>query len=425
MVLPNPQVMESIEKLRYQVTVADVAAQTGMNLEAVNREVMLLASLTSGNLTVAETGDITYTFAPNFRGILLQRSTAARLRALGRTVGQWLFYLVRISFGIVLVLSIMVVVVAIVVAIAAINSQNQGDDRDRDRSRGGGNWFVFLGNPWEVFYPSYGSRRYSDNAYPETPRVKAEGDRGFLENVFSFLFGDGDPNRDAEDRRYRLIAQVIRNHDGAVIAEQIAPYLDEEDSPATDNENVMLPVLVKFNGFPEVSEQGLLAYRFPDLQTTATRRQTARVPAFFAEELWQFSKSGSGAIALSAGLGIFYLGAAVVLGVLLRVPTLQGGLVGFLGLVNGAFGFLLGYALLYLAIPTVRYFVLQIANQKILERNSQRQQRAEVLQQALPQLQAKLTFARRFAIAQRNLDAEKTAYSTDRDVLEQELGQDF
>ncbi|NJK35687.1 MAG: hypothetical protein HC919_12460 [Oscillatoriales cyanobacterium SM2_2_1] len=422
--LPNPQVMESVEKLRYQVTVADVAAQTGLNLEVANREVMLLASLTSGDLAVAESGDITYKFSPNFRGVLLQRSAAARTRAFWQAVWKWVFYLIRISFGIILVVSIMVVVVAIVVAIAAINSQNQRDERSDDRRSGGNNWFVYVGNPFNLFYPSYGSRYPTNTQERLRSPEKAEGDRGFLENVFSFLFGDGDPNANAEERRYRLIAQVIRNHDGVVIAEQIAPYLDEVDSAATDNENFMLPVLVKFNGFPEVSQHGTFAYRFPDLQTTATSRQKATMPECFTEAPWQFSKSGSGAIALSAGLGIFYLVAALYLGVLLQSPVIQQNLIGFLGLVNGAFGFLLGYAILFLTIPSVRYFVIQVANQKILDRNIQRQQRADLLQQSLPQLASKLAFARQFAIAQKTLDTERISYSTEQDVLEQEFGRD-
>lgn len=47
----------------------------------------------------------------------------------------------------------------------------------------------------------------------------------FIESVYSFVFGDGDPNFNLEERRYRQIAQLIRENGGAVTAEQLAPYL--------------------------------------------------------------------------------------------------------------------------------------------------------------------------------------------------------
>jgi hypothetical protein len=66
----------------------------------------------------------------------------------------------------------------------------------------------------------------------------------FLESIFSFLFGDGDPNADLEERRWQTIGTVIRNQGGAVAAEQIAPYLDDVgEGWAQEDEDYMLPVL--------------------------------------------------------------------------------------------------------------------------------------------------------------------------------------
>jgi len=41
--------------------------------------------------------------------------------------------------------------------------------------------------------------------------------------IFSFLFGDGNPNANLEERRWQQIATVIRNNGGAVVAEQMLP----------------------------------------------------------------------------------------------------------------------------------------------------------------------------------------------------------
>jgi len=421
--LPNQAVMQAVEKLNFRVTVADVASQTGLALAVANREVANLASLTGGNIQVAESGEIAYKFAPNFRAILLQRSLLARWQSFWQKVWGVLFYLIRISFGIVLVISILIVVLGIIAAIVVINSSSDSDNRNdsNNSNRSGGGAFIWLGDPFSIFYPSYG---YYDNYdYGSSGRkrqqVKAEGDRGFLENVFSFLFGDGNPNADLEQRRYVMIANVIRNSDGVVIGEQILPYLDP--APITDNEDYMLPVLAKFNGYPEVSESGFLAYRFPDLQKVAVQQEKRSVPPYLAENLWQFSKAGEQATALSIGLGVFYLVASLFLGSLLNNPALQKNLTGLLGLVNAGYGFLLGYAILFLTIPTVRYFLIQLWNVPIQERNRWRREQANQLRQKSSPIPAKLEFAKKLAIAQEEIKESQLIYTTEEDLLTQEL----
>ena len=419
--LPNQAVMAAVEKLNFRVTVADVASQTGLALQVANREVANLASLTGGNIQVAESGEIAYKFDPNFRAILLQRSLLARWQSFWQKVWGVLFYLIRISFGIVLIISILIVVLGIIAAIIVINSSSNSDRDSDSRGSGGGDLlFVWLGNPFSIFDPAYGY-------YDSSPRVadrpqqtqKPEGDRGFLENVFSFLFGDGNPNADLEQRRYVMIANVIRNSDGVVIGEQILPYLDP--APITDNEDYMLPVLAKFNGYPEVSESGFLAYRFPDLQKVAVQQEKRSVPPYLAENLWQFSKAGEQATALSIGLGVFYLVASLFLGSLLNNPALQKNLTGLLGLVNAGYGFLLGYAILFLTIPTVRYFLIQLWNVPIQERNRWRREQANQLRQKSSPIPAKLEFAKKLAIAQEEIKESQLIYTTEEDLLTQEL----
>jgi hypothetical protein len=141
--LPNPVVMEAVEKLNFQVTTADVASQTGLPLQVANREVANLASLTGGHLQVSQTGEIAYKFTRDFRQVLLRRSASARWQKFWRDIGNFLFYLLRISFGIVLVVSIVLVVVAIVVAIIIISSSSSNDDRSDSRSDNDVNWFGF------------------------------------------------------------------------------------------------------------------------------------------------------------------------------------------------------------------------------------------------------------------------------------------
>lgn len=57
--------------------------------------------------------------------------------------------------------------------------------------------------------------------------LEPESGMNLLEAIFSFLFGDGDPNWNLEQRRIRAIASLIRHNNYVVVAEQVRPYLDE------------------------------------------------------------------------------------------------------------------------------------------------------------------------------------------------------
>ncbi len=411
-------VIDAVSKLDYRVTVGDVAAQSGLELASAQRELLSLASAVGGHLQVTESGEIAYKFPPDMRGILVRKSWQAQLQAWLQQAWKWIFYLIRLSFGVLLIAFIVIVVVAIVVALIALQSRSgDRDDRDRDSSSSsGGGGFVFFpdvwvwGNPFTVFDPDY----YE----PRRQQAREESGMNFLESVFSFLFGDGNPNRDREERRLREIASVIRNNGGVAIAEQLAPYLDDVPAPTDDSEDYVLPVLVKFNGYPQVSDRGTLAYTFPDLLRVARQRQEA-VGTSFVEHPWQFSKASGGQIALAIGLGVFYLVAAIVLGGLLaQLPPTD--ITGYLGWVASIYPVLLGYAIAFVTVPCVRYFVLQVLNRKIEARNRQRAQRAERLLRPTPDLQEKLAFAQQFASTQQVIGESDLAYTTETDLAEQE-----
>jgi len=414
-------VITAIEKLNYRVTVGDVSAQAGLDLNFAQKELLTLATNTSGNLQVSETGEIVYVFSPQLQQILLNRSFKLQVQAWLAVAWKWVFYLIRISFGILLVTSIAIVVIAIFVAVIALQSQRNSDD-NRSDDNGGGFMPSFLwldfGN---LFAPSYYDRSSTrSDLSADAPKM------GFLESIFSFLFGDGNPNFDLEERRNRAIASVIRSNGGAVIAEQITPYLDEVVDTIAGFEDYMIPVLSKFNGLPQVTEIGTLAYNFPELQKVAESSTPLNLPksdGYLQEDLWEFSKAGSGKITLAIALGIFYFGAALVLGNLLT--QLGGSLSGFLGLVAGGYGFLIGYATLFLTIPTMRYFVLQVLNSKIKDKNLKRSQRAATLQKSSPELKQKLELAQQFATAPEVISADNLAYTTETDLNDQEYAKMF
>jgi hypothetical protein len=420
----NPTVMQAVERLDYRVTVGDVASQSGLDVRLAERDLLALASEAGGHLQVSEAGEIAYQFPRNFRGVLRNKYWRLRLQDGWNKVWGILFYLIRISFGIFLIASIVLMVAAIAIILMALNSNREGGDDRRD-SYGGG--MVFFPRIWFgpdlfwIFMPDYYDRRYS---HRRQSRKKAGSDNqmNFLEAIFSFLFGDGNPNADLEERRWRSIATVIRNNGGAVAAEQIAPYLDDlGQGYSKEFEDYMLPVLTRFGGRPEVSPDGQIVYHFPALQVTATQQNPQPIAAYLKEMPWRFSQAGSGQVMLAVGLGVVNLVAAMVLGGLLADGTIAAELGGLVAFVAGIYWLLLGYGIAFLTVPLVRYFWVQWRNRAIESRNGHRQERAIVAaNRDNPALQQKIAYAHQFA-AQTVVTADDLAYTTETDLTTQEL----
>ena len=420
---PNPTIMRAVEKLGYRVTVGDVATQAGLDINLAQQGLLALASDTSGHLQVAESGEVIYLFPKNFRTILRNKFWRLRLKETWEKIWRVLFYIIRISFGIVLLLSIVLIFVAIAVIVLSLNASSSNRDND-DRGYSGGGGGVFLPNFWFspdffwVFYPNYYERRSTQRS---RARDNEPNQLNFLEAIFSFLFGDGNPNADLEDRRWQAIATVIRNQRGAVIAEQIAPYLDNlGQGYDREYEAYMIPVLSRFNGRPEVSPEGGIVYHFPELQTTVAKARPRSVAPFLEEIPWRFSAAGSGQILLAVGLGCLNLVGALVLGSLLADGSAAASLGGLVAFVQSIYWLLLGYGTAFLALPLVRYFWIQWRNRQIDSRNQTRRQQALSLNQANPDLQRKLTYAQQFA-AETVIKQEDLVYTTETDLIEQDV----
>ncbi|MCU0547990.1 MAG: hypothetical protein MUC48_01460 [Leptolyngbya sp. Prado105] len=393
--VPNPELLNAIESLNYRATIGDVASVSGLNINLAEQGLLVLAAQAGGHLQVAESGDVIYQFPKNFRSILRDKDARLRWQERWQTIWRILFYLIRISFGIVLVLLILasfLAIIAITIAASSSRDDNNGGDFNMPTVWFGPDFF------W-IFTPDYDQRR---------PKEKRE--LNFLESIYSFLFGDGNPNADLEDRRWKTIGAVIRTNQGAVIAEQIAPYLDEVGTQSEQEyEQYMLPVLAKFDGRPEVSPDGQLIYQFPSLQTTAVQEERQWIPAFLRESMYQFSKASSGQVTLAIGLGVTLLFLAIVL-----TAMVGGGALKVLALLS------LGYSTAFLTIPAIRYFWIKGRNQKILDRNRDRESRANFLSRAGEAIQQKHAYDR--GIAARHLIQDSDVInSSDRDLIEQDI----
>jgi hypothetical protein len=412
---PNPAIMEAVEKLGYRVTPGDVAAQAGLNVELAQQGLLALARDVGGHMQVAESGDIVYLFPKNFQSILRNKFFQIKLKEWWEKIWGVIFYLIRISFGIILIASIALISIAIMVIIIGSLFSSDGDgpsiggDSGGGSGGGGGGWFYFPDIFWYLS-PDY------DTHYQQRRREKKE--LNFFEAIFSFLFGDGNPNSNLEKRRWQSIAKVIRRNQGAIVGEQISPYLDDiGPGYAQEYEDYMLGVLTRFNGQPKVSPEGQIVYYFPELQITTRKRPRPPASKFLEELPWRFSAASSGQIILAVGLGGVNLVGALVLGNLLKTAAIAGGFIGF---IQGIYWLLIFYGVGFLAIPLIRYFWIQWRNSKINTRNQSRASRAQLLAIADSKLKEKINFARQFA-SQKVIGQKDIAYTTEEELLEQEF----
>jgi len=481
---PDPRVVAAASSSPGgSVTAADVSSSAGVPLAVASRDLSALASLSGGDVAVSSDGELLYSFPSNLKGTLAANSARYRLdRAWREDIAPKAFYAVRIGFGVALLVSIAAIFSTI--AFISASSSNSDDDRRRDNRRGGGGGmmnfgYVFGPSPLDFFYyrPYYG---YYGNSYYDRRAPEAEPEMGLLESVFSYVFGDGDPNVGLEEKRLSAAADTIRRCGGAVSAEQLATFADDpperlDDDTAVD-ESFVLPVVAKLGGEPTVTEDGDIVYLFPDLLTTSaaadgketkilracglppaastadirefveTRQRISikgvmerdelvkilgrmvgepadEAPAGLMQEAERpFSLASDLNKVIAAGLGAVNLGGALYLGQILSSPALSGVVLpGYMRLVQSGFPLLLGYAVLYNAIPAARFVWQKGQNAQIRERNRRRNGLTAAVEGA-PQgsaVRRKLEAARLFAKRMTRIGAADVVYDTRMDASEE------
>lgn len=419
-------VMTAVEQLGYRVTVGDVAARAGMNVRQAERELLALASDVGGTLQVAETGDIAYVLPQDFRGILRAKYLRLRLQETWQNLWNVLFYIIRASFGIFLVVSIVLIFLAIAAILIALTTQGgRGNDRGGGGRSGGGFNFFFLPDFGYFFggsRRSYGSQGQQNRGKRgNRNQEKSENELNFLEGIYSFLFGDGNPNENLEEERWQIIGETIVKFQGAVTAEQLAPYLDLPNELNPD-EDFMIPVLSRFNGQPQVTESGDIIYHFPELQVTARQKRTKSlsIPTILEEKQWKFSQASSGQVMAAIALGSINFIGALMLWSLLGDGSIAAELGGLVAFVQSIFWVLLAYGVGFLGIPLGRYYWLLGVNSRIRDRNTQRQRHAIILERPSPDLVQKLGAAKQYA-EENYVSESDLAYTSEKDLIQQEL----
>ena len=406
-------------------SVGEVAAGTGLSLQEVEPGLLALVAEVSGHLQVAEDGTLLFVFPPALRMRLLALSGRRRLQARLQATLRLAARLIRLSFGVVLLLvTTLVVLILSVLLVVRLFTSDDADDAGLALLQGlaqvplsildllvsglraparQGSASVTPQQLWSLLWDLPG-----EGADPAS--------LGFLSAVFSILFGDGDPNARFEPQRWRRIGAFLRKRGGVVIAEDLAPLLDLPDCPSDPDRRrdladaAMLPVLLRFDGRPEVSEDGDLIYGFPSLPARAAGGDGPVPP--LRERALRFSRAGAGQ-RVAYGVAV---GALLVLS-----PWLLAITPAWLPPVAWLARFAIGYALLLLLLPLARLPLQYGRNRAIAARNRRRQAWAKAARSADPQLKRRRAVARRLGATESGRPAPRIVYDSGRDLLEQTI----
>lgn len=402
---------------------------------------------------MSASGQVVYSLPPGFRAALRAKSAVLRLAPAFDAFAAASGAAVRVAFGAALIASVALVWAALTAAALAAE-----DGRDNRRGGGGrGLPLSFYFSPADIFWyfdpAPYRRERARGRFGAEGGGSKKGQQMSFLAAVFSFVFGDADPNLDFDRDRWAAVGAAIRRNGGVMTAEQLAPYLDlpfgareaaaigggggaDGDGDGGD-ESFVVPALVRFGGHAEVDERGRLLYTFPSLMATTAgkkgggssqkqilsssssssssvyrsgplQRQQQRgtepslsfgdeppPPPLALERPIPFTLASPGQRLAAAALGAANTAGVAMLGRLLADKYSAAALArsGF-GFVAGLYPLLAAYALAYWLIPGARWLLAARRNAGVEQRNAAREAAANAVAAPSRRLAEKLSSAR-------------------------------
>jgi hypothetical protein len=450
----------SIKELGNEVTVSDVALATGLPVSQVSSALQELAYESHSHLLVTQKGEVSFKFVENLSVVIATKNREFVFAHLKRVSTKLCFFIARVLFGVTLLTAVWMFRPAIPSQFGAFLDFNVVQLW---------NWFflglyimLVFGGPWLfelLMIPQQTTEKYSQGRKNNSSHdsvgwmsiadalgivqlanifswhyqfhaqpcrdlwhaLNASEDESLYTKAsifyvcFSFVFGDGSSNYDYEETKWQVVAEVIRENRGAVIVEQIAPYL----CCAPDDEDSILPVLVRFGGHPEVSRSGHLIYVFPEL--TKGKGVSFVMPKFLVEHTCRFSH-----LPFPYLLPVWFISAFTLLisySEYLHPELVSGWWRQYLseGLTN--WQFVLPFSVVFCLFPSLRFIYVWLVNSEIEERNKLRAYFAHLLDKPEPALYEKLRERKEFVLLPELIDRrlENIRYTTEKTTLEQEL----
>ena len=256
-------------------TVADLVAATGLPLEQVKELVPAASDEFGGRLEVTASGEILYSFPNGFRskyrgfGPALQRVLKTLSKA-AVVAGTFLFKVWIVVMLVGYFFLFMAIALVALAASVAVSSSSSSDNRSSSR-RGGGLGGLFIASRIfdliiRIWFYSELTKSLNGNYGLRATKPKG---KPLYQAVFSFVFGDGDPNADWDTREKKAIIAFIQANRGAI---SLPEFMALTGLQPREAEERITTYLVEFAGSPEATKDGTIVYRFDDLMRRTDRK---------------------------------------------------------------------------------------------------------------------------------------------------------
>ncbi len=388
------KVVDVLKNQKQGMTVADITAKTALPLDTVKELVVIASDEFSGRMQVTESGEILYSFPRGFKskyrglGVALKKVFSAIKKGV-KTVGVWLFktWIMLMLVGY-FVLFMAIALIALL-ASTVISVSGSGDNRSSSRRNDGigGLYAVsyILDLIIRIWFYSEVSKSIDRSIYGYDQRAVKPKGRPLHHAVFSFVFGDGDPNADWESRERKAVISYIQANKGII---SLPEFMILTGASPQEAEQKITRYCVEFEGMPEATEDGTVIYRFEALLLRAdTQDRSFAGLSAPIKRLHVFSKNTNkmntwfGIInGVNLVFGSYFLYFANTLGPIVSNTQVRGSsylyaiaYILFSGFFNNplwAINLILGFtpvafAILFYLIPAIRYYNLNKTNEQI------------------------------------------------------------
>lgn len=284
------RILKSLKKRRGIATAGDVAADTGLGYEHTDWALQQMLNLYKSHLDVDNDGNLRYRFDPTFtrRGEDPGRAWRQFKRAAWR--GFMAFF--KVWTMVMLVgYTVLFVLLLLALGIAAFSARMGDDDRGGGASLGMLPFmlvarfleFMFW---WNIFSGPDAHRQtygYQRGGMMGGRRAHKRPDKPFYQKIFDYLFGPQPAARDPYAPG-RAFAQFVRSRQGRITA---ADWASRTGQSLEEASSALTASLGRFSGDIDVTNDGVLVYRFDNLMVTAD--QDLRAPTSELPPIWQRS----------------------------------------------------------------------------------------------------------------------------------------
>ncbi len=272
------RLVKTLKRRNREATVADLVAETGLPTFQVEEQLKRIVNDYQGHLKVTESGEILYHFPGGMKNQVSGAVPRAKrfFRKVASVAGRVLKTAFKVWTMVMLVgyfvVFVLLIVLALVASMAAQAKGGTGGGGGRGRMGGFGSFYLTT----RLMQMSMYLWLYSGGRPDARGRKPRE--RPLHQSVFAFIFGDGDPAAEWDERERRAFIAYLRAAKGVSTVEDLMQLTGRSYD---DSQRLLNRLALEFEGEPDVTESGTLIYRFDQVLRSSDRlEQSARGTEF-------------------------------------------------------------------------------------------------------------------------------------------------